>query len=142
MQNRNNQLAIHAATVIAFLCAIPLRWFTLTNAPIIGSPGDTWPGSITITGINGSVGFFYRLPIWLLLVVSAFATLIAATNLAGFTSIPRSVPLVALIVAGAHYIAPYFVLSEQISPSVGPIVALIATAVVVISSVSASGNDK
>lgn len=130
MQARNNLILILALTLLAFVCALPLEWFTLTNAT--GSDGEVVP-SLVATGMNGSISLFYvSMPIWLLLVISGSALMIGFANLAGVTTIPRVMPIALLLIPGAYY-AEVFFLPYELKPdqsatvAIGAVMAIIAT---------------
>jgi hypothetical protein len=128
MKTRNNKILILAAAVIAFLCAVPLLWFTVTNVKL---DGGAYKALVVCTGINGNLELFVKVPIWLLLVFSIFATGTTAANILEITSIPKVIPASILIFCGAFYLITYYPVIilhyTNVSFSIGPIVAIIAT---------------
>jgi hypothetical protein len=130
MQARNNLILILALTLVAFVCTLPVEWFTITNAT--GSDGGVIP-SLVVTGMDGSISLCnVWMPIWLLLVISGSGLVIGIANLAGVTTIPRVVPVALLFIPGAYYaeifLLPYVVKSDQsVTVSIGVFIAVIAT---------------
>ena len=124
MQNRNNLLTVCFIASLLFLCCLPLTWFT----------GNTSSFGVfqfaQATGRNANISLLVALPIWFLLVVSASSTLIVASNIAAITSIPKIAPAIGLLFSGVHYAAPFFIIRDRYKVEAGPIVAIVATLVV------------
>lgn len=124
MQQRNNFLVAIVFLVAVFLATLPLDWLKVRNGSEV----------VTITGWRGTLDLdgMARLPIWLLLGVSAAATVVAGLNYLRVTSIPFLLPLSALLVSGAYYLSPFLVIhdaQEKVSTTagLGLLLALVAT---------------
>lgn len=127
MQPRNNQLAICAGALVAFVCAFFVKWYTISGQRF--SDGSRWP-DVEATGVYGYVSLPFDTPVWLLLVVSMFFTLLLTANILNWTSIPWWVLAVGMIVPAVGYAAPLLVTDKDVSVVVGPALAIFATLVV------------
>jgi hypothetical protein len=135
MHNRNNLILILVLTLLAFICAFPLQWFTLANATT--SDGQNIP-SLVVNGNNGSIGLFNLwMPIWLLLAISGAGLIVGFANLAGITTLPRLLPILLLLIPGAYYVTVVIPMwhmdkpGQQLIPSIGVLLAIVATLVAV-----------
>jgi hypothetical protein len=129
-QGRNNRLLGCAVALAVFLCAIPVKWFTITNPTLEGLAGimaQAFRGmSFNLNGLNGTINFLVSVPIWLLLGISAFSIIVIVLNTLEVTALPRIVPALGLIIPGIYYVIPFFGGADcSIGP--GPIMALLAT---------------
>lgn len=127
MHHRNNQLAVCAGVLVAFVCALFVKWYTINSKRL--ADGSHWP-DVEVTGIHGSLALPLDTPIWLLLVVSMFFTLLLAANILGWTSIPWWIVAVGAILPAVGYALPLFVAEKEVSVAVGPALAIFASLVV------------
>ena len=118
MQRRNNFLIGVILVAAVFLSAILMDWFHFN-------------GGFSATGRNGGIGLpgTFKPPIWLLLGLSAAATVVMGLNFVGVTSIWRSVLAVLLVSCGVYYALPFFPPDGPVSYRIeeGPYIALAAT---------------
>lgn len=67
--NDQTRTSLLVVGIIAGALSIPMTWFTIHNAQMNGPfPGMSFPGgmSFDVTGLNGSITFLFKIPIWFL----------------------------------------------------------------------------
>ena len=147
MQKRNNILAGLGVALLLFGAALLTHWI---NEPIVngishlagnaeifgyGERSVVWQQyrydtGLSADGLNGSLQYFgiIALPIWLLLLGSAVAVLLAASNTLGWTTIPRRWLAALLLFCAVHCVAVLLASNRGSEIGIGPWLALLGAA--------------
>ncbi|HIN96036.1 MAG TPA: hypothetical protein EYN03_10370, partial [Planctomycetes bacterium] len=90
--------------IVAGLVSLPMTWMTLQGAEIQGGLGEIFNSalgeiSLVVTGLNGSITFLFKTPIWFIVVIAIAASVLQLMQDSETFSIPRPAQWATAIVA-------------------------------------------
>lgn len=133
----NNALIMGIASLLALALSLPLEWMTIHNAHMQLSGGMQGFGqhmgssmgtmTLQVTGINGSITFLAKVPIWLIVGLGMVGSGLALLNALGAASLPKLVPLIPLVLAAFYtgIAIAVAIASAEASLGIGAFIALL-----------------